>query len=236
MKVKKKSYITLFIILILLILNAFSIFVIFNLDLILDLGHYQIEENDEMEYGGNSIEFNYLVDFDYNNQIDRYESVLIINYISDQTDQIIGISKIDCTIQVNDLPILSNDIVFGTPIESLHFEFYANLNKNDNFTAYGTTTLLVNVSGIAEEIQSEFQINYIMGVSTWQYYYEFHIGRIWLEILFIICFFILFFFLIRNVSEINKQRNITKEEKIRNDSFLEYIRWKSQTEEEEETY
>ncbi|TFF85928.1 MAG: hypothetical protein EU518_00225 [Promethearchaeota archaeon] len=236
MKVRKKSYITLFIISILLVLNAFSIFVIFNLDLILDLGHYQIEENDKIEYGGNSIEFNYLVDFDYNIQIDRYESVLNINYISDQTEQIIGISKIDCTIQINELLILSNETTFGSPKESYHYEFYAELNENDNFNAYGSVTLLVNVSGVAEEIQSEFDIIYIMGVSTWQYYYEFHIGRIWLEILLITCFFILIFFLIRNVNEINKQRKITKEEKFRNDAFLEYIRWKSQTEEEEERY
>ncbi|MFO7795941.1 MAG: hypothetical protein ACQERB_15190 [Promethearchaeati archaeon] len=236
MKVKKKSYITLFIILILLILNALSLFIIFNLDSILDLGHYQIEKTDKMVYGGNSIEVNYIIDLDYNNQIDRYKSVFYISYTSNQTDQIIGISEIDCTIQANDLLIISDETVFGSPKESYLYEFNANLNKNDNFTAYGSITLLVNVSGVPEEVQSEFNINYIMGVSTWQYFYEFRIGWFWLEILLIVCLFLLVFFLIRNVNEINKQRKTTKEEKIRNESFLEYIRWKSQTEEEEEQY
>lgn len=233
MNINKKSYILLVIIAILLILNVFSLYIVFNTSSIFGIGHYQIKENKEIEYGTNNVNINFLIDLRFNNEIERYEGKFSIYLTSYQTNEMLGFSNVDYIIWVNNKATHSDKRDFEIPKELYFSEFLAKINKYDNFSVTGFITILVNISGEIEEIQSGIDINFIMETSTWQYFYEFKIGSIWIEILLIISFFVLIFFFVRKIRYIYIKKKQSLDEKIRDEAFFEYLEKRSRKRKEE---
>lgn len=236
MKVKKKSYVYLVIVISLLILTASSISVVFNLARIVDLGHYQISDNDRIEYGTNSINVRYTIDLNFNGERDDYDAFFLIDFTSNNQEDVFGISSVNYEIWVNNENYVNEEKKFESPKEDHSISFSVTLNKNDNLTASGVSTLLVNINGEKQEIKSEFDIDYVMKVSTWEYLYQFEIGRIWLEIILVIFFFVLCFFLIRIINNIYFQKKQLLIEKLRSDSYFEFFKRESQKRRREEKH
>jgi hypothetical protein len=236
MKIKRKSYIKFTAIFILLIFSAFSIYIVYNLGTILDVGHYELTDNDRVDAENVKIDVQYLIDLRFDKYTDYYEGVFRITSSSNQSTKVKGISFVDCQILKNDEILHLENIKFDDPKEQFESEFLAKLNRDDNLTAFGYITFLISDGGELKEYTSEFRMELSMNVSTWELVYQFEIGRLWLEYLCVICFFILTFFLVRSIKQLYFQKKLPLREKLRSDAYFEYIKEESKRRKRDEIY
>jgi hypothetical protein len=236
MKIKRKSYIKFTAIFILFILSAFSIYIVFNLGTILDVGHYELTDYDRVDAENVTIDVQYLIDLRFDKYTDDYEGVFRINSSSNQPTEVNGISSINYQILKNDEILHLKNIKFDDPKEQFESEFNAKLNRDDNLTAFGYITFLVSNGEELKEFTSEFRMILSVKVSTWELVYQFEIGRLWLEYLCVICFFILTFFLVQSINQLYFQKKLPLTEKLRSDAYFEYIKEESKRRRRDEFY